>query len=82
MKDINLVLLNKRVQLAELTLEIDGLEVAATALRPVAHLISEDEPPRGGAVAHITLSDDAPTNASDAARTVPAPERSRVRRWV
>ncbi len=43
MKDINLVLRNKRVQLAELALEINGLEAAATALRPIAHLLSEED---------------------------------------
>jgi hypothetical protein len=40
-KDIDLVLRNKRVQLAELALEIHGLEAAAMSLRSVAHLLSE-----------------------------------------
>ncbi len=81
MKDINLVLRNKRVQLAELALEINGLEAAATALRPVVHLLSEQDPPQGSSAAHLTLSEDAPPTTVDDARAA-APERSRVRRWV
>ncbi len=80
MRDINLVLRNKRVQLAELALEIDGLEAAASALRPVVHLLSEEEPPQGSA-AHVAASGEVSPTLIEEARTVP-PERSRVRRWV
>ena len=78
MKDINVVLRNKRIQMAELALEIDGLETAATALRPVVHLLGEDEPMPNIA---SRVSEDAPPTLVDEARGV-APERSRVRRWV
>jgi hypothetical protein len=80
-KDINLVLRNKRVQLAELALEVDGLEAAASALRPVVHLLSEDEAAPGNAAGHIGLAEESPSPASEEARGV-TPERSRVRRWV
>jgi hypothetical protein len=40
-RDIELVLRTKRVQLAELVLEMDGLEAAASALRPIVHLLSD-----------------------------------------
>jgi hypothetical protein len=39
-RDVNLVLRSKRVQWAELALEIDGLGAAASPLRPVVHLLS------------------------------------------
>ena len=81
MKDINLVLRNKRVQLAELALEINGLEAAASALRPVVHLLSEEETPQGSAASHIALAEDSPSAIAEEARAI-APERSRVRRWV
>ena len=81
MKDINFVLRNKRVELAELALEINGLEAAATALRPVVHLLSEEDPPQGSAAARLSLSDEPQPTAVDDARAAP-PERSRVRRWV
>ena len=81
MKDINLVLRSKRVQLAELALEIDGLEAAANALRPVVHLLEDDEPAQGIAATRLTLSEDAPTSTAEETRAV-QPERSRVRRWV
>lgn len=82
MKNINQVLRNKRVQLAELTLEISGLEAAATALLPVVHLLDEEEPPQSAPATHISISNEATMPAAvDEARAVP-PERSRVRRWV
>ena len=80
MKDINLVLRDKRVQLAELALEIHGLEAAATAVRSVVHLLSEDE----GSLAtptRLSVTEEAPATVPDEAR-VAQPERSRVRRWV
>ena len=82
MKNINQVLRNKRVQLAELTLEISGLEAAATALRPVVHLLDEEDALQSAPATHISISTEAtmPT-AVDEARAVP-PDRSRVRRWV
>jgi len=80
-KDINLVLLKKRVQLAELAVEIDGLQSAATALRPVVHLLAEDEATQSNAPTRLSISDDVQTTAVDDARTI-QPERSRVRRWV
>ena len=82
MKDINLVLRNKRVQFKELALEIDGLEAAATALRPIAHLLSEeDDPPQSGAAAQLSITENTPTAVAEAARP-DTPERSRIRRWV
>jgi hypothetical protein len=42
MRDVDLVLRNKRVQLAELALEIHGLEAAAMSLRSVVHLLAEE----------------------------------------
>lgn len=82
MKNINQVLRNKRVQLAELTLEISGLEAAATALRPVVHLLEDEEPPQSAPASHISITSDTPMPAAaDDARAV-SPERSRVRRWV
>jgi len=80
-KDINLVLRNKRVQLAELALEINGLEAAASALRPVVHLLFEEETPQGSTASHIALAEDSPSAIAEEARAI-APERSRVRRWV
>ncbi len=97
MKDINLVLRNKRVQLAELALEVDGLEAAATALRPVVHLLSEDglghdvrthdgraheDPPQSVPAARISISPEAQVGAVSEEARAAAPERSRVRRWV
>ena len=81
MNDINLVLRNKRVQLAELTLEIAGLEAAANALRPVAHLLCAEEDPQNSApAAQISISEtSAPAAESAKANAV---ERTRVRRWV
>ncbi len=52
MKDINVVLRDKRVQLSELALEINGLEAAVTALRPVAHLRREPLTRRHGCPPH------------------------------
>jgi hypothetical protein len=75
------VLRNKRVQLAELALEIDGLEAAASALRPVVHLLYEDDPPQGNAAGHIALAEDSPSATAEETRAA-APERSRGRRWV
>jgi hypothetical protein len=80
-KDINLVLRYKRVQLAELALEINGLEAAAAALGPVVHLLSEEDTPQDNAAAHITLAEDSPSTITEEARAV-TPDRSRVRRWV
>ena len=78
MNDINLVLRNKRVQLAELALEIEGLEAAAVALRPVAHLLQiEEEPPTPGS-AQISITENGAAEAVKAR----APEASRIRRWV
>ena len=81
MKDINLVLLNKRVQLAELSVEIEGLQAAATALRPVVHLLADDEPTPANISARLAVSEEAHATALDGARAI-QPERSRVRRWV
>ena len=81
MKDINLVLRDKRVQLAELALEIDSLEAAATALRSVVHLLEEDDASQGN-VASRTISDDAAAPAAAPDTRAAGPERSRVRRWV
>ena len=81
MKDINLVLRNKRVQLAELALEINGLEAAATAMRPVVHLLEEEDAPLASSAARLSISDDAPPASVAEAHTA-QPERSRVRRWV
>lgn len=82
MKDINFVLRNKRVQFAELALEINGLEAAATALRPVAHLLSEeDEPPQSSAAAQISIAENTPTAVVETARPDTL-ERPRIRRWV
>jgi hypothetical protein len=78
-KDINVILRNKRVQLAELSLEIDELEAAASALRPVVHLLSDDEPLQGGGT-RLAPSEDTEAIV-DEAHAVP-PERSRVRRWA
>ena len=79
MNEINLVLRNKRVQLAELTLEIEGLEAAAQALRPVAHLLSTDEAaPNTAPAPQVSISESSPV---ETARTRPA-ETSRIRRWV
>jgi len=76
--NINLVLRNKRVQLAELALEIEGLEAAALALRPVAHLLyAEEEPPTPNS-AQISISE----NIAPEAAKARAPETSRIRRWV
>jgi len=81
-KDIDLVLRNKRVQLAELALEINGLEAAATALRSVVHLLAEDIPPKtqANSTGHIALTEEPPSSVGEDSRTA-APERSRVRRW-
>jgi len=81
MKDIDLVLRNKRVQLAELALEIHGLEAAAMSLRSVAHLLAEDDPPLGNTMGHIALTEESTTSAEEDVRAA-TPERSRVRRWV
>ena len=81
MKDINLVLRNKRVQLAELAFEINGLEAAATALRPVVHLLSEEDRQQDNAAGHITLAEDSASTTMQEAHPA-TPERSRVRRWV
>ena len=81
MNDINLVLRNKRVQLAELTLEIAGLEAASNALRPVAHLLYGDEDPQNSApAAQISITEN--TQAASEAAKANAVERTRVRRWV
>jgi hypothetical protein len=78
MNDINLVLRNKRVQLAELALEIEGLAAAAMALRPVAHLLyAEEEPPTPNS-AQISISE----NSSAEVAKARTPENSRIRRWV
>ena len=73
------MLRNKRVQLAELALEIDGLEAAATALRPVVHLLSRMT--QGNGTGHIGLAEDASSATSEESRAS-TPERSRVRRTV
>lgn len=84
MKDINLVLRDKRVQLAELALEIDSLEAAATALRSVVHLLEEDEDdaPQHNVASRVSISDDAAVPAPAQDTRAAGPERSRVRRWV
>jgi hypothetical protein len=79
-KDIDLVLRNKRVQLAELALEIHGLETASTALRSVVHMLADDPAP-SNSTGHITLTEGSPASAEEETR-VAVPERSRVRRWV
>jgi hypothetical protein len=81
MKDIDLVLRNKRVQLAELALEIHGLEAAAMSLRSVVHLLTEDDPPLGNTMGQITLTEESTASMAEEVQ-VAAPERSRVRRWV
>ncbi len=81
MKDIDLVLRNKRVQLADLALEIHGLEAAAMSLRSVAHLLAEDDPPLGNTMGHITLTEGSNASTVEDVQAA-APERSRVRRWV
>lgn len=79
MNEVNLVLRNKRVQLAELTLEIQGLEAAAIALRPVAHLLyMEEEAPSAAPVPQISITENIP---SETAKARPS-ESSRIRRWV
>jgi hypothetical protein len=80
-KDIDLVLRNKRVQLAELALEIHGLEAAAMSLRSVAHLLAEDDPPLGPSAGNMNLTEEPSATAGEDARAA-SPERSRVRRWV
>ena len=81
-KDINLVLRNKRVQFAELALEINGLEAAATALRPISHLLSEeDDPTQSNMTAQLSIPPNMPTAGVEAARP-DTPERSKIRRWV
>jgi hypothetical protein len=82
MKDINLVLRNKRVQFAELALEIEGLETAAAALRPVAHLLSEDDSTQSTAAAQLSLADNPPEAAVAESTRAAIPDRSRIRRWV
>ena len=80
MNNINLILRDKRVQLAELTLEIEGLEAAATALRPVAHLLLVEEDLQNPAPAsQISITENSP--AVEAAKSGSV-ERTRVRRWV
>jgi len=81
MKDIDLVLRNKRVQLAELALEIHGLEAAAMSLRSVAHLLADDDPPQGNTKGHITLTEESTASTAEDVQAA-APERSGVRRWV
>ena len=79
MNEVNLVLRNKRVQLAELTQEIQGLEAAAVALRPVAHLLyPEEEAPNAAPAAQISITENSP---AETAKARPA-ESSRIRRWV
>jgi hypothetical protein len=81
-KDINSVLRNKRIQLADLAQEIQGLEAAATALRPIAHLLSEEEnTPQNGAIPQLSIAENLPAAVVEAARPE-APERTRIRRWV
>jgi hypothetical protein len=81
-KDVNVVLRNKRVLFAELALEIDGLEAAATALRSVIHLLHEqEEDPAAGSPVRLSISEDSPEGTTNTTAVVP-PERSRVRRWV
>jgi hypothetical protein len=70
-KDIALVLRNKRVQLARLALEIHGLEAAATPLRSGAHLLAGNNPPLGNAMGHITLTEESAASTAED-----------VRRWV
>ena len=80
MNDINLVLRNKRVQLAELISEIQGLETAAIALRPVAHLLlAEEEPQNSAPNSQISITENSP--AAETAKAGIA-DRSRIRRWV
>ena len=81
MKDINLVLRNKRVLLAELSFEIEGLQAAASALRPVVHLLAEEEATPANISSRLAVSEEAQATSMDDARAV-QPERSRVRRWV
>ena len=79
MNDVNLVLRNKRVQLAELTLEIQGLEAAAIALRPIAHLLYvEEEAPASSSAPQISITENTPAEPPKARQT----EGSRIRRWV
>ncbi len=83
MKDIHEVLRNKRMQLAALTLEIQGLEAATAALLPIAHLLSdEDDTPHIAAPAQISIGDNTPEAALAEAARVTVPDRSRIRRWV
>jgi len=81
MKDIDLVLRNKLVQLAELALEIHSLEAAAMSLRSVVHLLAEDDPLVGNTLGHITLTEESTASTAEDVQAA-APERSRVRRWV
>jgi hypothetical protein len=71
-KDINLVLRDRQVVLAELSNEIEALETAARALRPVAHLLKEENEER------IEAEPTAMREANEAK----AADRTRVRRWV
>jgi hypothetical protein len=71
-KDINLVLRDRQVVLAELSNEIEALETAARALRPVAHLLKEENEERMEAES---------TGLRDGGEAKAA-ERTRVRRWV
>ena len=81
MKDINLVLRNKRVQLAELALEINGLEAAATALRPIAHLLSEEDvSPQGSITPQLSITENMSAAVEVAKPDIP--DRSKIRRWV
>ena len=80
-KDINLILRNKRVLLAELSVEIEGLQAAATALRPVVHLLAEDEQAPASIPSRLAVSEEAQATAMEDPRSI-QPERSRVRRWV
>ena len=80
MKDINLVLRDKRVQLAELALEINGLEAVATALRSVVHLLSDEDASLAPST-RLSVAGEAPPTIPGDAR-VAQPERSRMRSWV
>ena len=79
-KDINLVLRDKRVQLAELALEINGLEAVATALRSVVHLLSDEDASLAPST-RLSVAGEAPPTIPGDAR-VAQPERSRMRSWV
>lgn len=79
MNDVNLVLRNKRVQLAKLTLEVEGLEAAAIAMRPIAHLLcAEEEVPPNSAAPQISITESTLAEPPKARQA----EGSRIRRWV